>query len=71
MKRLLIVTCLFLGGCASIQPSVKAVCAVCSTVCPFVGALRSAPVACADKQRAVIANWPEVEKGAEPVVVCK
>jgi len=70
MKRLLVVFgLLLLTGCASLQPSVKAVCSVCSTVCPFVSGLRAAPQC--EKGQLVVTNWAAVEKGADPVVECK
>ena len=71
MKNLIAVLALaLLSACASLQPSVKAVCSVCTTVCPVVNGLRAVPV-CVEGKRMVVVNWKAVEKGEEPRVECK
>jgi len=58
---------LLFTGCASLTPSVKAVCSVCSTVCPLVGMVRPCP----EGMEAVVTNWKAVEGGAEPRIECR
>ena len=73
---LLAVGLLGLSACASVQPSVKAICAVCQGVCPLVagvGPAKASPakvLACPASELIVI-NWKAVEKGAEAQLECK
>lgn len=63
-------------SCASLSPSVKAVCAVCDITCPFInkgalsGTSRGVAMEC-PIERLFITNWKEVEKGVEPEFGCK
>jgi len=69
MKRAFVLLgTLLLAGCASLSPSVKAVCSVCQGVCPLV--TLTPALACAQGQLRVM-NWKDVEKkGAEPKLEC-
>ncbi len=71
-KLVLLLSALLLTGCASLQPSVKAVCGVCQSVCPLVSLTPGTPqtLACPKGQLRVM-NWKDVEKkGEKPVLEC-
>ena len=68
-----ILAALALGGCVSLSPAVKTVCATCKTVCPYVSLTGGEKTLTCPKPGdvLVIANWAAVEKGAEPIFGCK
>lgn len=63
-------------SCASLSPSVKAVCTVCNFTCPLIdkgtvsGTIDGFKLEC-PIERLFITNWKEVEKGVEPEFGCK
>jgi len=69
-KFLILSLGIILNSCASLNPAVKTVCSVCSTVCPFVSLTDTVTVKCAEGQLYII-NWKDVEKGAKPEVACR
>jgi len=75
MRRyVVLVSLLLLSGCATLNPTVKTVCSVCKTVCPYVSLTGGEKTLACPKPGdvLVIANWAAVEKkGAEPVFGCK